>query len=280
MTPQIDEHVLKQAQMQAYLRQSTAVPSRMTSLAIWHFNATDIKPANPIIPKEKHLIDTTVRYCLERNITKIPTVFIIDSKIPNAASVNGDDVIFTRALFDAMTPQQLDAIVGHELSHHRHSKRDSYATAAIAMGSGGLAYGAWCLGAEALSHMNHISHRTSTMLKSSQMAYIPIWFAFSASMVPYKFFQEYEADREGAELAGPATMKDALQALEQQVEAYKESRGDKAPDWKQVVLSKIFSPFATHPKTPDRIVALDQLENKLSGYAGRVRDEPSPVMQT
>ena len=261
MAKAVDSDLLRSEQEQAYLRQHLAEPSRLTQMAAWNFNASNIRSANPLIEKERFLIDTTVRFCLERNIHNIPPIFILDTDIPNAASVNGSELVFTSTLLNAMSPRELEAIIGHELSHHRHSSRDFVAAGAIGMTAGAASNLAWHVGTDMLHEAKYISAKTHGSLKYHNLAIVPMWLAISASMVPYRFFQEYEADREGAELAGPDAMKNALHSLEGLVAKFRQERGEQTRDWKHVMLAKIMNPFASHPRTEDRITAIEAMQH-------------------
>lgn len=279
MAKPINPDVLQYEQSQAYVRQHLAEPSRMTQMAAWNFNASNIRPANPLLEKEKFLIDTTVRFCLERNISNIPPIFILDTHIPNAASVNGSELVFTSTLMNAMSLRELEAIIGHELSHHRHSSRDFVAAGVIGMSAGAASNLAWHVGTDMLHDANYISTKTHGTLKYHNVAIIPMWLAISASMVPYRFFQEYEADREGAELAGPDAMKNALNSLEGLVMKFRNEQGNEPRDWKHVLLAKILNPFASHPRTSDRIAAIEKLGPTPDTRVTRIQNESAQMPQ-
>ena len=122
----------------AYAQQMSGhVPADIYHIAA-EFQARSVHPANPAHSEEKRIIDRTVEFCITRNIRNVPDIYILDSDIPNAASVSGNHMIMTTAILEGLSPEKLDAIIGHELSHHRHSKRDVIAQGAIGLVGGSM----------------------------------------------------------------------------------------------------------------------------------------------
>jgi Zn-dependent protease with chaperone function len=55
----------------------------------------------------------------------------VNTSIVNAASVGGRGIFFTTGIMKRMPDEQIRAVVGHELGHHRHVFRDQPVLLAI-----------------------------------------------------------------------------------------------------------------------------------------------------
>lgn len=263
------EHALQQA----YAHQRSATPSELTQTAAWQFAAKGIWPAKPEHPFEKRLIDTTVRFCLERGITNIPPVFIIDTPKPNAASVQGMEIMITTGLLKNMPPDQVDAVIGHELSHHRHNIRDDIAQLGIGYGAVYLVSHLWHMGISALGKRGHIPNTAARLLNSTILSTPAVWLGSMLSITPYRHFMELEADKEGAQLTSPANMKDALVRLEAESKSLERTLSPQPDDWKRTLLKKLLFPLSSHPSTEKRIAKLDKMEQEMESFAKRIRAE-------
>jgi Zn-dependent protease with chaperone function len=140
-----------------YALQRHIVPSKLTEAAAWQFEAHSIQAASPEKPAERHIIDTTIDLCRKRHIKNVPAIFIVDSHIPNAASISGREMIVTTAIMKSMSPDQLEAIIGHELSHHRHTIRDSVAQFVIGYTGATIAHESFSAAVESVYKSGRIS---------------------------------------------------------------------------------------------------------------------------
>ncbi|MCI5050416.1 MAG: M48 family metalloprotease [Rickettsiales bacterium] len=257
----------------AYAVQRVAVPSKMVEMGAWQFGATRITPANPDNPKHKDLIDTVVRYSMKQNIGNIPAIFIVDSPINNAASVRGKELMFTTGMMDTMSKEELDAIAGHELSHHRHNFRDDALRFGIGFTGATIADLGWKHGAEFLHNKGMLPFTAKFMLQSTTAALVPIWFGSMAAITPYQHFMEFEADKEGAQLAGKRAMKSALNSLASHQEELKEKMENlEHKDWKHKVYNTLMSPFTTHPSSERRVAAIESIK-PTGSHAERIKSE-------
>lgn len=217
------------------------------------------RAANPADATERRIIDDTVDICKKLNIAHVPGVFIIDSPIPNAASVDGSHMIITRGLIEAMPPEQLKAVVGHEMAHHRHAGRDRFGTwRSILIGA---SFGA-------LSFVSLLKPSASFPTLALGGGILSAYTVGSFARSMHSRSMEYESDLEGALVTSPETMRDALQSLEAKVEELKEQEKQKRENGEGAGIGKkvlrkvanfIRSPFPTHPSTDKRVARLEEL---------------------
>ncbi len=94
--------------------------------------------ARPSEPREKELLDILNETCLEMGIKKVPKLLIYANYIPNAASEgHTSEIMFSTDLLENMSLPEPDpktgkllmhnevkAVMGHELDHHKHLFRD------------------------------------------------------------------------------------------------------------------------------------------------------------
>ncbi len=242
-----------------YQRESS--PSFPVLAAAWEsFGTTDVKLANPDNPDQKQLIDRVIDICAIKKIPNIPAIYVVDHPSLNAFSMNGEAVVYSTGILNAMTPKELDAVTGHELSHHRHRMRDNVSRIGLGMGAGFLGE---IVASTALSYvprahgMMGMVHDNARLLAMHGSAV----FAGALAVGQYTHFMEYEADKEGALATSPAQMKSALRTLEKHHEKH---IADDAPTNIVRSITRFFlSPFTSHPSTQNRLAALDRLERKL-----------------
>lgn len=86
-------------------------------------SATKARPANPRVVKEKHLVDVVEGLALAAGIPT-PKAYIIDSPEMNAFATGRDpqhaSIAVTSALLANMNREELEGVLGHELSHVRN----------------------------------------------------------------------------------------------------------------------------------------------------------------
>lgn len=220
--------------------------------------------ARPEVPAEKHLIDSTAALSRRMGIATPPKVLLYDSAIPNAASLITGSLLVATNLMDIMTPGQVDAVMGHELSHHRHRGRDVPVTLGLP-----LAYDALTLGVgwKNLGVMDPKSRLAFSTISS-------IGVGATNIVIPraWQRNSEYEADWEGATATGrPGDMAGALEALGRRIQQLRleaamrpETKSERplrtAPHaesiWERIT--------RTHPPMSSRIARMRQLEKSMS----------------
>jgi Zn-dependent protease with chaperone function len=224
-----------------------------------------LRLANPDVPEERRLIDHVIEGCVEKNIRDIPPICIGHTNIINAASAGGQLIVFTTEIMKRMPREQLRAVIGHELSHHRHAKRD-FTVMGLALGLLPEAmYFSKYYPSNLLEGLyRHGQRARNTALTAAGFA-IDI-LVFTLPMNIYRLFMEREADREGADYAGARAMGDALQTIqgfEGEARARKEAKAHGADNiltWALQGVARVFHfllmPLGSHPPTASRIEAM------------------------
>lgn len=241
-----------------YAYQREASPSFPVLAATWEaFGTTNVRLANPDDLEQKQLIDRVMDICAIKNIPNIPAVYVVDNPSLNAFSMNGEAVVYSTGILKAMTSKELDAVTGHELSHHRHRTRDAVAMVGLGL-AGGLA-GELAI-STALSYVPRARGMLGVAHDNARMFAQHVGSLWTAGLAvgPYRHFMEYEADKEGALATSPAQMRSALQTLEKQ---HIKHAGDEVPTNIVRSITRFFlAPFSSHPSTENRLAALDSLE--------------------
>lgn len=214
-------------------------------------------------------------YSIVRNLaTKaslpMPKVYVIETSMPNAFATGRNPehaaVAATTGIINLLTPEELEGVFAHELSHVKH--RDTLISAITATIAGAitmLAYWAqWAaifggFGRDDEGGNNIIGYIALAIL--APIAATIIQLAISRS-------REFAADAEGAKITHkPWALANALSKLEQGAANYKPRRGEvKASEntahmfivnpLKGKTLASLFS---THPNTEERIRRLKSM---------------------
>ena len=237
---------------------TTPVGQMERTAAQLSLQSAEIRMADPRIPAEKELIDMVADLCEARGIQHIPRIGVCKSNIPNAFSVGGQALVFSTNIKEIMDYDELKAIVGHELSHHRHSVRDSI----INIGTVALGWEAVRLGGNRL--YNKLPDVEGVLSYVTESAFL--WarraagiVAGSALTTPWRRYMEVEADKEGAELTSPEHMKNAFIKLDERVQEMHAHHEDKPGNIVSRVIRFAMNPISVHPKTEDRIAAMDKM---------------------
>ena len=225
-----------------------------------HLHARNINLADPNIAEERELIDMVADLCEARGIQHIPRIAIAESNVPNASSIGGQVVVFTTDIKQRMSKDELRAIVGHELSHHRHTLRDTAATGALGFigyqGATRLAEPALAMMPKAEGLLSMVTGRATHWLYHAIGAVGAVW-----AITPWRRYMEVEADKEGAELTSPEHMKGAFLKLEERAQELEAEHGavEKPSNLVNKVLHRLMEPITVHPKTEDRVKAMDKM---------------------
>jgi len=217
---------------------------------------------NPTNETEIWLVDTVKRQAENAGIG-MPEVGVFDSPSPNAfatgMSRNNALVAVSTGLMDNMQRNEVEAVLGHEVSHVANG---DMITMALLQG---------ILNAFVIFFSRIIGHAISAALRSdNRSAYgfgyfigtmiAQIVLGFLAAIIINKFsrYREFHADRGGADLAGTQNMIGALRALQRT--SGEKLEGEFAAFGISAGSSKLSSLFATHPPLELRIEALEQYQ--------------------
>ena len=189
----------------------------------------------------------------------MPKVYIIPDSSPNAFATGRNPehaaVAATEGILRLLSPQELEGVMAHELSHVRHrdilvSTIASVIAAAITM----LSRFALFFGGGRDSDRNPVAD--IAMIVLAPIAAMFIQLAISRS-------REYMADEGGAELSGnPLYLANALRKLERGVDAVPMDANPATANMFIVnpfLARGMMNLFSTHPPMEDRIARLEEM---------------------
>lgn len=204
----------------------------------------------------------------------MPKVYIIKEEVPNAfatgRSPNHAAVAVNEGLLNLMSDEEVEAVLGHELSHVRHY--DILTGSVVATFAGAIAmlanfaqYGAMFGG----NRTDDSGNRNNGILMLIVAIVMPIVATIIQMAVSRS--REYNADEGSAYLTGhPEWLISALQKLDDYSKNY--TMNNVTPQTSHMfiinplngVQGAISSMFRTHPSTQDRIKRLEEIKEKLN----------------
>jgi len=216
----------------------------------------------PATPFERWLVDTVARQSQEAGIS-MPEVGIFDSPEPNAFATgwNRNDalVAVSTGLLQNMTKDEVEAVVGHEISHVANG---DMVTLALIQG---------VVNTFVVFLARIIGHTIDRVVFKTEEGYGVAYFVVSiiaeimlsilASMIVMWFsrFREFRADAGGARLTSRAQMANALRALQRVHQPHDLPAGEFAAfGISGKIGDGLKALFASHPPLEKRIAALEQ----------------------
>lgn len=226
------------------------------------------------------------RLCLEANVAQ-PRLLVADLEAPNALSIGGPRqgvVVFDRRLFQLLTIDELEGILGHELAHME--RRDTFWNTVAVTGARtliGTAFvlvfpvvimllgidrgGAWIAGEPGRKRLGLAGFFREGVL----FVIGSLLFVFTVAFYAYSRKQEFAADRRAAELTGkPSALARALAKIHRTTTPREgllsllyihDDRNSTEDRW-----------FSTHPPVDERIdKLLDGTETTPQQYVYRIR---------
>ena len=205
-----------------------------------------------------------------------PAVYLIETDQPNAFATGRSPeraaVAVTSGLMQTLNRNELAAVVAHELAHIKN--RDTLimtVTATFAGAISMLANFALFFGGNRNRQMGLIG--TLALMLLAPLAATLVQMAISRT-------REYEADRIGAEICGnPLWLASALQRIEGLAQRIDNHPAERNPATAHMfIINPLHAHrhdnlFATHPKTANRVAALE----KLAGHGAGGQAARSPV---
>jgi heat shock protein HtpX len=233
--------------------------------------------AREVTPQEAPELHGAIeRLCVSANLPK-PRVAIAETSMPNAFAVGRSPsratVCATTGLLQLLTPVELEAVLGHELTHVQN--RDVLVMTIASFFASIAAFivqiGFWFGGA--FDDDNNGSGAISfvVVVLVSAVVYVLSWLLLQA----LSRYREFAADRGSAIITGrPSALISALLKISGSMQTVptqdlRAANGELAafyifpPKAKQTVASL----FSTHPPLEARIAALQRLESQLQGTA-------------
>ena len=197
-----------------------------------------------------------------------PKVAIVPTMTPNAFATGRNPenavVAVTEGILRLLSPEELEGVIGHEISHIKH--RDILISTIVATLAGAVIYIAewlrWGLffgyGDDEENPLELIG--TILLLILAPIAATIIQFAISRQ-------REFYADEEGAKLTHPLWLANALAKLERGVEVYPLEKGNPATAHMFIVNpfkgDFVMKLFSTHPPTEERIERLLEMCKRM-----------------
>lgn len=196
----------------------------------------------------------------------MPKVYIIPESVPNAFATGRSPshaaVAATQGLLNLMTPQEVEGVLAHEMSHVKH--RDILIGTIAAVFAGAIAMLA-NFARTSTNNSQNAQKRNSGVLAAVLMPIAATIIRMTISRT-----REYKADEGAAYLTGhPEWLMSALSKLEGYSQNYQMQNATS-----QTAHMFIMNPFngipgsltrlfSTHPSTKDRLKALAEIQQKL-----------------
>jgi heat shock protein HtpX len=208
----------------------------------------------------------------------MPKVGIVESPQPNAFATgrgpNKAVVCATSSILQTLTPDELEAVIGHEIGHVVH--RDVLMSSIAATIAGAISYigtlAMWSMFLGGGSSRNRNSG--SPILMLAAVILVPLGASFVQLGISRS--DEYNADDYGARLTrNPAGLISALQKISSRVQTKAIARNSsKAPSPATASLwivnpfkgSSLMEMFSTHPSMPHRIERLRKIAQEMNLY--------------
>jgi heat shock protein HtpX len=208
----------------------------------------------------------------------MPKVGIVESPQPNAFATgrgpNKAVVCATSSILQTLTPDELEAVIGHEIGHVVH--RDVLMSSIAATIAGAISYigtmAMWSMWLGGGSSRNRNSG--SPILMLAAIILVPLGASFVQLGISRS--DEYNADEYGAKLTrNPAGLISALQKISSRVQTRQiATNRSKAPSPATASLwivnpfkgSSLMEMFSTHPSMPHRIERLRKIAQEMNLY--------------
>ncbi len=219
-----------------------------------------LDPQNPGGAEERWLVGTVHGLAQKAGLSTMPEVGIYQSPDPNAfATGPGRDsalVAVSSGLFNAMNHEQIESVLGHEMTHITNG---DMVTMTLLQGvvNSFVFFLSWVISI-LLTQGNSNDRRGGNFMAQyfvRQLLQIVLGFLGFAVVMWFSRWREYRADAGGGRLTSRHKMADALRALQRYVDR------PKPAEPASVATLKISAPggslFASHPPLAERIARLE-----------------------
>ena len=201
---------------------------------------------------EKHWLNESIEKLAKKAGIPKPALYVVQMDVPNAfatgRSPKHSAVAVTSGLLDALEKDEIEGVVGHELSHIKH--RDTLISAMAATIAGALTWLGYIFWFGDERNRNFLSYMLMFVL--APIAAMMVRFAISRG-------REYHADRGGAEISNAGALASALE----KISSYAQQRrlhGNSSTSHMFIInpftAGSFTGLFSTHPPTSERVKRL------------------------
>lgn len=250
------------------------VLAALTSFSSWYYSdkaALAAYKAQPLARHESPELYDMVASLSKRAGIPMPKLFFVPTKSPNAFATGRDpehaSVAVTQGIVDLLSPEELEGVLAHELTHIRN--RDTLTQAVAGTIAGAITF---------LGRLLTFGALYGPVTRDNRQGGNPLGILFLIVLAPIAAAllqfaisrtREYSADLGSAEITGnPAALASALEKLE--------AMGHQIPMNGNPTMSPLLivnplstkglqSLFRTHPPTEDRIRRLLELAKQKQG---------------
>ncbi|RWC45879.1 zinc metalloprotease HtpX [Mesorhizobium sp.] len=212
----------------------------------------------------------------------MPKTYLIDNPQPNAFATGRNPqnaaVAASTGLLQALTPEEVAAVMAHELAHVQH--RDTLTMTIVATFAGAISM----LGNFALFFGGNRDNNNPFGFVGVLVAMIVAPFAAMVVQMAVSRTREYEADRRGAEICGhPLWLASALDKIARGAERIRNPDAERNPATAHLFIinplsgERMDSLFSTHPATENRIAALQAMARQMQGSETQAAPRQAPT---
>lgn len=233
-------------------------------LVLAHYKAKEVTAAT-----EPQLYEIVSRLAQKANLP-MPKVYTIPENVPNAFATGRNPkhaaVAATQGLLQLLTPQEVEGVLAHEMSHVRHY--DILIGSVAAVFAGAIAMLGNMARTVGGANDNRSQNRGNPLFTLIAVIVMPI--AAGIIQMAISRTREYKADEGAAYLTQhPEWLMNALSKLDNYAKNYQMQNAN--PQTAHMFIINPFngwqrafsSLFSTHPSTADRIAALQKIQAHL-----------------